>query len=157
MTAIFSTGAVLRLLSARRDDPLVAWVERTEVRPFISATTMALVRQAILASDAISPGDRGLFLKRYEHMDHGLRTGRSRQVTLALLDMKGAEILSDLLAIDAGREALSDLELVPAAIAVQHNLDLIVMGEVDAWRDLAAAVQPETGRLKIRHPGEDPA
>lgn len=152
MAFILSTEALLRLLSARSDDPVVAWLEGNRIRPFIAATTMALARYAILGADAVGSRERGVFLRRLERVDHDLRTGRSEQVSLAVFDLKAAEILSDLLAVEPGREDLSDLDLVPAAIAVQHNLELVATEEVESWASFSAAIPPEIGRLSLRRP-----
>lgn len=150
MAFILSTGAVLRLLSARRDDPLVRWIEEDRVRPFIAATTMAAVRHEIRTTNRISHDQRTVLEKRYNRLVRDLDANRREQVTSAVFDLKSAEILSDILPIDAGRDALSDMDLVPAAIAMQHNLELVVTDDIEAWAALSAAIAPELGRLPLK-------
>lgn len=153
MAYIFSTGAVLRLLALRRDDPLVRWIEEERIRPFIALTTMASVRHEILTTDRVSADQRSILQKRCTALARDLTNGNRQEVTAAIFDMKSAEILADILPIDAGRDMLSDLDLVPAAIAIQHNLELVVADGIEAWTDLSAAIAPEHGRLTLRiHP-----
>lgn len=150
MAFILSTGAVLRLLSAQRDDPLVRWVEEDRVRPFIAATTMASVRHEIRTTDRVSHDQRTVLEARYERLVRDLNADRREQVTSAVFDLKSAAILSDILPIDAGRDALSDMDLAPAAIAMQHNLELVVTDDIAAWEALSMAIKPELGRLSLK-------
>lgn len=150
MAFILSPGAVLRLLFARRDDPLVRWIEEDRVRPFIAATTMATVRHEIRTTDRVSHDQRSVLEKRYARLVRDLDADRREQVTSATFDLKSAEILSDILPIEAGREVLSDMDLVPAAIAMQHNLELVVTDNVEAWQALSMAIAPELGRLSLK-------
>jgi predicted nucleic acid-binding protein len=150
MAFIFSTGAVLRMLSAQHDDHLVQWLEEDRVRPFIAATTMATARHEIRTTDRVSHDQRSVLEKRYEQLVRDLNADRREQVTSAIFDLKAAEILADVLPIDAGRASLSDMDLVPAAIAMQHNLELVVTDDIDAWEALSKAIPPELGRLMLK-------
>lgn len=149
MAFILSTGAVLRMLSADPDDPLVAWIERERVRPFLAITTMASVRHEIRTSDALSPAEQAVMERRYDRVARDIRGGRREQVTAAVFDMNSAEILSDLLLVPAVRDILSDMDLVPAAIAMQHNYQLVITDEIEAWQALSAGIAPDIGRLDL--------
>lgn len=150
MAFIFSTGAVLRLLAAQHKDPLVRWIEDNGVRPFIAATTMATARHEIRTTNRIEPHQRNVLERRYDQLIRDLNTESRAQVQSAVFDLKSAEILSDILPIEASRDTLSDMDLVPAAIAMQHNLDLVVTDDVTAWEALSAAIAPELGRLSLK-------
>lgn len=150
MAFIFSTGAVIRMMAAQKDDPLVTWIEDEGVRPFIAPTTMALLRYELRLPDRIPPAQLAVFEKRYNRLARDLRAERSEQVSSAIFDQKSAEILSDILMIDAGRETLSDMDLVPAAIAIQHNLELVITDTIPDWQALADAIAPELGRLALK-------
>ncbi|WP_209427995.1 hypothetical protein [Pararhodobacter sp. SW119] len=150
MAFILSTGAVLHLLSAQGDDPIVRWIEEDRVRPFIAASTMATVRHIIRTTDRVSHEQRTVLERRYQRLVRDLDADRREQVTSAVFDLKSAEILSDILPLDAGREVLSDMDLMPAAVAMQHNLELVVTEEIDAWRALSAAIAEELGRLTLK-------
>jgi predicted nucleic acid-binding protein len=150
MAFAFSTGAVIRLLSAQVDDELVIWVEGDSIRPFITASTMAAVRFSIRTTDRVSHDQRALLERRYDRLARDLNADRREQVAFALFDLKAAEILSDILVFDAGRDALSDMDLLPAAVAIQHNLELVVTDDIIAWESLANAIPAELGRLVLK-------
>ncbi|WP_209427972.1 hypothetical protein [Pararhodobacter sp. SW119] len=90
-------------------------------------------------------------MRRGQRMEiHGTNADRPERVTSAVFDLNAAEILADLLPLPAGRETLSDMDLIPAAIAIQHNLELVVCDHHAWWHDLSQALAPEIGRLELK-------
>lgn len=137
------------MLSADLGDPLVGWIERERIRPFLALTTMASVRHEIRTSEVLSPTHRTVLEARYERVARDIKGGRRDQVTAAVFDMKSAEILSEILPIPVGADALSDMDLVPAALAIQHNYQLVVTDDLEVWADLAAEIPAEIGHLDL--------
>ncbi|MBM3603552.1 MAG: type II toxin-antitoxin system VapC family toxin [Alphaproteobacteria bacterium] len=150
MAFILSAGATLRLLAARTDDPFVQWIEYDQVRPFIGVATMAIVRHAILTTDTVQAEYRRVFERRYQALARDLDANQRKQVIPAIFDLKSAEILSDILSISSDGGMLSDIDLMPAAVAMQHNFELVVTEHTDAWGAFASAISPVLGRLFLK-------
>lgn len=151
MSFILTVDAALRVMAAQQDDPLVAWLEADEIKPFIDWATMASVRFEIRTNPAIAPDQKSSLERRYQKLQRDLTRRKQHQISSIGLDSTSAGILSDLLSIDAGmnQHVLSDIDLVPAAIAIQHNLQLVVTNYVQAWQELSGAIPKPSGRLLL--------
>jgi predicted nucleic acid-binding protein len=149
MAYIVTHGAALRLIIANRRDPLTQWIEKNEIRPFITETTMALTRHSILQNDVFDAGQRQAALERYDRMVADLNGDRRRSVVAAVFDLNSAEILSQIISIRGEAVLLSDMDLMPAAIAIQHNLELVVCEDLEEWRSLTRSIPPVLGTLSL--------
>ncbi|WP_147373643.1 type II toxin-antitoxin system VapC family toxin [Hephaestia caeni] len=138
------------MLAANPLDPLTKWIEEERVRPLIAITTMAQALDAIRMDPTVDPADRKTLERRYDDLARELRIDKRESVLTAEFDLKSAEILADLLSVGAAEEEIGEMDLVAAAIAVQHNMDLVVVENSAAWEAFAAAIPPESGRLSLR-------
>lgn len=154
MSFILTPAALLRLLRADPADLFTQWIEQAQVRPFITATTLAQALHDIRTSKDIPANVRTTYERRHAALAQLLRpasVGRARpaSVLLADFDLAAADILADLLSVDSAADEISDIDLVPAVIAVQHNLRLVITEHIAAWQELAGAIPPESGKLHL--------
>lgn len=152
MPYIVTSEAALRIIAANAGDPIKQWLEAEKIRPFIATPTLALLRYRIAAGDGLNAAQRVTYARRYEILLGQLKRNNGKgSVVSAEFDHKSADILHELMLHDV---ALSDLEMLPAAIAIQRNLELIVASETDIWRDLEARLRgaDETLSLKVFEP-----
>lgn len=151
MSCILTSGAILRLLSADPADSFTQWIEASQIRPYVAALTMAQVLDTIRMDEEVTKGDRTIFERRYEHLVIDLQADKRRSILSATFDLKSAAILADLIGITTADDVITDMDLVPAAIALQHSLDLVTVSNAKAWEDINAAIQRNSiGRLTLR-------
>lgn len=150
MSFILTSGALLRILVAHKADPISRWLATEEIRPFVAFQTMAQALFAVLNNGEISLTQRLVYTRRYEEIEIGIRSGSAGTVKEVGFDLTTAQILSDLMSVDVAKDKISELDLVPAAIALQHNYTLIVGSELQAWYDFGKAIPKEIGRLNLR-------
>jgi len=149
MSFILTSGAVLRLLAANRSDPITEWIEKDRIRPYIATATMAQALDSIRMSGAVKVAERKTFERRYQGLVLDLQSDSRKSVLSAVFDYKSCEILADLLGVEVSVDEIGEMDLIPAAIAIQHNLELVVTQNVEAWKRFAAALPAETGRLAL--------
>ena len=154
MGYILTAGAVMRMLSVKRADPLVAWIAENRIRPYLFPQTLALTLFSIRVNTTAPAADRRILEERYKRLVQSMDEPRSASATRADFDFKSAEILSDLLSI--GDIDLGEIDLCAAAVAMQHNLDLVVTDDINEWIRLAGLIDPVLGRLSLcRFPSTD--
>lgn len=150
MAYILDTGAVLRLLALRGGDDFLRWIEQAGVRPFIAPVTMAAARDSYQGSPDLTAAQRATYEQRFAALLRDLGQGTEESVIAAELDFNGSRILSEIMAVVAehGLDVLP-FDLIPAAIAIQHNDVLVAADDGGAMQRLAAALPPETGHLTV--------
>ncbi len=149
MAYILDAGTALRVIAAAPEDALVRWIEQDRIRPFIDAVTMSLALDTIRKSTDLSATGRTILLRRYDALSQALDAGETTSVGLAAFDLRSAEILADLLGLEDAGDSLNALDLVPAAIAIQNNYELVAADNAEDYRLLAATLPNEVGRLRL--------
>ncbi|RWR09186.1 hypothetical protein D2T29_21040 [Sinirhodobacter populi] len=151
MAYILDTGAVLRLLALRDGDELLEWIEAGAIRPLIAPVTMGSARESFQSAGSLSPAQRATYEQRFDILLRDLSRGEENSVIATDLDYNGARILSDILLVaTADGIEVNTLDLVPAAIAIQHNHEIVALDDDGQMALLAAALPPEIGRLILR-------
>lgn len=157
MAYILDTGAVLRLLALRDGDALLHWIESEAIRPLIAPVTMGSARESFQSEPALTPAQRATYEQRFDILLRDLSRGEENSVIAVDLDFNGARILADILAVAADQDiGLSPFDLVPAAIAIQHNHEIVVADDDGQMALLAKVLPPEIGRLLVRAFGPPP-
>lgn len=150
MAYILDTGAVLRLLALRHGDDFLHWIEEAGVRPFIASITMAAARDSYQGSPDLTAAQRGTFELRFAALLRDLSNGTEESVIATDLGFNGARILSEIMAVVAEQGIdVAPFDLIPAAIAIQHNDVLVAADDEGSMQRLAAALPPEAGHLTV--------
>jgi hypothetical protein len=146
---------VLRLIEANPKDPFTIWIEQNSICPCVANATMAQALKTIRTHPNVEPGHRHLYEKRYDSLCQDLRNSSREAILTADFDLKSAAIFADLLSF--ADSYFGEIELIPAAIAVQHNINVVISnndGEkwdefLTAWKGLSASIPPEMGALSL--------
>ena len=158
MGYVLESGALLRVVGARPDDPLVRWLEGDGVAPFATLVTAAQAFDAIGNDAERTPAQRAALTERLEALVAALEDAEHPSATAIAMDRGTVRILGDLLGVQEEQEHLGELDLLPAALAVQHNLELVVSENAASWERFADALPEALGRLRLRpFPIEDVA
>lgn len=151
MAYILDTGAVLRLLALRDDDEMLAWIETEAIRPMIAPTTMAAARESFQGEPSLTAMQRNTYEQRFNVLLRDLVLQEESSVIAADLDFNGSRILSDLLTVATTTGIdLHPFDLLPAAIAIQHNDEVVVADDGGLMARLARELPPESGHLVVR-------
>lgn len=148
---------MLRLIKADPKDPFTQWIETNRICPCVATVTMARALDTIRMHQNVEAAHRQLYEKRYSALCRDLRNTSREAILTADFDLKAAEIFADLLSVDVASDDIGEIELIPAAIAVQHNLSFVVSNNdretwyefVNAWTDFSSAIPPEMGVLSL--------
>lgn len=150
MAFILTAAATMRTIEAREGDPLSEWLREEHIRPMIATVTLAQVLNGILGDTRLNGPQRSAYQRLLNEIMGDIEGGTERIALGAFFDFPSARILADILGIEAGSDRLGELDLVPAAIAIQRNSELVVAADLEAWRAFANAINPVTGRLLLR-------
>lgn len=148
MGYILDASALLRVIVAKTEDPLVIWLEAEQIVPFAVMTTAAQAYSSIQTGD-LKPEQRTALRKRLDMLVEELGEDSSQAVSALDSDAGTVRILGEMLPIDAGAE-FGDFDLIPAALAMQHNLEFVVAERTEAWAAMTAEIPEEIGTLTIR-------
>lgn len=149
MAYILTSWAASRVLSGHPDDELTQWVTKEKVRPMIAIATMGSVLHGIATDTRYSANQRSRMSLVAQEALRDIHEDTGDRLLRAEFDIRAAEILAEILNIEEGQDVLSELDLIPAAIAIQHNHTLIVGHEIEAWENFAGEIAPETGSLTL--------
>lgn len=157
MSFILDAGSVLRVLAADPSDPFTQWIESNRICPAVANVTMAQALDTIRMDQNIEAADRRWLEKRYEALCRDLRNTSREAILTAEFDLKAADIFADLLSVEVAADHIGEIQLIPAAIAIQHNLSFVVSNNDrdtwdefhNAWTDFSGAIPPEVGALTL--------
>lgn len=157
MAYVLDTGAVLRLLALREGDNFLHWIETEAIRPLIAPVTMGAARESFQSAQALSSAQRAVYEQRFDIILRDLNRQEESSVIATDLDFNGSRILSDILAVvtEHGID-LNLFDLIPAAIAIQHNHEIVAADEDGQMARLAATLPPEFGLLTVSSFGPQP-
>lgn len=150
MGYILESGALLRVVGAQQGDPLVGWLEEGSIAPFVCLETAAQAFDAIQNDQVRTPALRAALTRRLEDLVATLTDETDRSVTSIGMDAGSVRILGEILGVQEEQERLGELDLVPAALAIQHNLELVVSENAAAWKRFSRALPGPLGRLQLR-------
>lgn len=125
------------------------WLSVEGIIPFLCPVSLAPVRRAIFAAN-IPSAQRSLLEQNLRCVVEEIRLAEPHSVKEAPYQIFMTSTLSSLIGIDVRRPDISELDLMPAAIAIHGEMRLIVTRRFDAWIDFADAAAKTTGRLELQ-------
>lgn len=149
MGYILSADALVQVLRAQAEERVVRWLEKEKISPFVDWFTMAVASAEIRDSE-LDDDAKDELKKSYAAMVRKLNAKNPIGVSLANMNSGAAERLSRLMVIAARHTTdLSDADLVPAAIAMEHGLTLVVARNKRQWENLMSAIDEKLGMPKL--------
>lgn len=149
MGYILSADALVQVLRAQAEERVVRWLEKEKISPFVDWFTMAVASAEIRDSE-LDDDAKDELKKSYAAMVRKLNAKNPIGVSLANMNSGAAERLSRLMVIAATHtHDLSDADLVPAAIAMEHGLTLVVTRHAKQWENLMRAIAGKPGMPKL--------
>lgn len=125
------------------------WLSVEGVIPFVCPVSFAPVRRAIFAAD-IPSAQRSSLEENLRCVVEEIRLTEPRSVKEAPYQIFMTNTLSSLIGIDVSRADISELDLIPAAIAIHGEMRLVVTRRFDAWIDFAEAAEKTAGHLALQ-------
>lgn len=149
MGYILTADALVQVLRAQAEEPVVRWLEDEEISPFVDWFTMA-VASAEIRDSKLDDDRKDELKKSYAVMVRRLNEKNPIGVSRANMSSGSAERLSRLMVIAATETTdLSDADLVPAAIAMEYSLTLVVTRHAAQWKNLQKAIAEKPGTAKL--------
>lgn len=150
MSYIVDRDAFTRIVAANESDPFVVWLEEEQIRPFADPFTIALTLRDVREDEDLDTTTRKAFEKRIDTIIK-LISARNPASPVNLADADGyvSEVLADLLGLEGKGEDLSEVELIPAALAVERNFKLLAGEGVGQYKEVSDALPGDLGRLSV--------
>ena len=148
MAWIFTSAALGRLLAHRDDDPLVRWFDQQRMLPVITPVALADLRRAVRHERSYNDSERLGMVLALAALAHDLDADTYQHAVRRYPDSEAVDILSQLLDVPAG-EAIGEIDMISAALAIRHEMHLVVTDKIEHWNALARNLPNATWTLRL--------